>query len=250
MNARQLLDALQDFTHLQTFPEAALRLLIERYPYCANLYLLHTYKLHQSGDPAFTSSLEMAALQTLDRVWLAENIRTLSHFLQQQSAPPFGKIPSETIQASSNRSNPLAWHSGSESLLEKMLGTSSYYKLDRSTLGLIASIAGLLDPPGSRSQHTGKSPGNTLAKPLKEKPAPYRPPGQATPPSIISAEELEQAAEKSIAAPPPVATETLAKILAKQGQLEKAIEMYKQLILIFPEKKTYFAAAIEKLKNQ
>ncbi len=45
-------------------------------------------------------------------------------------------------------------------------------------------------------------------------------------------------------------TETLANIYAKQGQIEKAIEIYKQLSLKNPEKKTFFASRIRFLKEK
>ena len=44
-----------------------------------------------------------------------------------------------------------------------------------------------------------------------------------------------------------IATETLADIYAAQGHKDKAIEIYQQLILKNPEKKTYFAAQIDRL---
>jgi len=44
-------------------------------------------------------------------------------------------------------------------------------------------------------------------------------------------------------------TETLAKIYANQGNYEKAIKAYKKLQLKYPEKKVYFAAQINALKN-
>lgn len=44
-------------------------------------------------------------------------------------------------------------------------------------------------------------------------------------------------------------TETLAKIYANQGNTGKAISVYKKLMLKYPEKKTYFAGLIQKLKN-
>jgi len=44
-------------------------------------------------------------------------------------------------------------------------------------------------------------------------------------------------------------TETLAKIYAQQKHYQKAIEAYKNLSLKFPEKSTYFAGQIEKLKK-
>jgi hypothetical protein len=44
-------------------------------------------------------------------------------------------------------------------------------------------------------------------------------------------------------------SETLAGIFAQQGNLPKAIEMYKKLLLIYPEKNAFFAALIEKLTH-
>jgi tetratricopeptide (TPR) repeat protein len=45
-------------------------------------------------------------------------------------------------------------------------------------------------------------------------------------------------------------SENFAKILTLQGKTDKAIEIYEQLILKIPEKKAYFEAQIEKLKNR
>lgn len=44
-------------------------------------------------------------------------------------------------------------------------------------------------------------------------------------------------------------SENLAKINAKQGKISTAIDIYEQLILKYPEKKSYFAEQIEKLKQ-
>lgn len=45
-------------------------------------------------------------------------------------------------------------------------------------------------------------------------------------------------------------TETLANILITQGKLEKAIDIYRKLIWKLPQKKAYFAAQIELLKER
>lgn len=73
------------------------------------------------------------------------------------------------------------------------------------------------------------------------------PKNEAPPPDT----EVEAAtiAKKSVLENDHLATATLADLLARQGQNEKAIKMYERLSLKFPEKSTYFAAKIEQLKN-
>ncbi len=56
-------------------------------------------------------------------------------------------------------------------------------------------------------------------------------------------------AEKSVSENKDVISETLARLLAKQGYTEKAIAMYERLSLAFPDRHTTFAAEIDKLKK-
>lgn len=71
-----------------------------------------------------------------------------------------------------------------------------------------------------------------------------QPVADATPATDIS--------ENSVEVHDDFMTETFARILVKQGSYDRAIEIYRKLILKFPEKNTYFASQIEeieKLKN-
>lgn len=60
--------------------------------------------------------------------------------------------------------------------------------------------------------------------------------------------QMHELAAKSIEENNDLMSETLADLLAWQGNNKKAIEMYSKLCLQFPEKSDYFAAKIEKLR--
>jgi tetratricopeptide (TPR) repeat protein len=57
-------------------------------------------------------------------------------------------------------------------------------------------------------------------------------------------------AKKSLEESVDIVSETLAKIHLMQGNYSKAIAAYKQLILLYPEKKAFFANQIEKIKQK
>jgi hypothetical protein len=62
-------------------------------------------------------------------------------------------------------------------------------------------------------------------------------------------ETVSEIADRSVSDENLPASETLAEILAEQGKPEKAISVYEKLSLLHPEKSSYFAARIEKLKS-
>jgi tetratricopeptide (TPR) repeat protein len=62
-------------------------------------------------------------------------------------------------------------------------------------------------------------------------------------------EDQEDLSIKSSKIEEDFASENLAQILIKQGNKEKAIDIYKKLIWKFPQKKAYFATQIEGLKK-
>ena len=62
--------------------------------------------------------------------------------------------------------------------------------------------------------------------------------------------ETEEQAKKSLEENLDFVSETLAEIYLKQGNKEKAVKIFKQLMLKIPEKKLYFAAQIKEIEQK
>lgn len=94
--------------------------------------------------------------------------------------------------------------------------------------------------PVNKSEITKKD--SLIEKFIKDSPSITRPKQEFFSP--------EKAMRKSEVLDFAIATETLAKIYLKQGYPEKAIKVYEQLELKIPEKLSYFAALINKIKEE
>lgn len=65
----------------------------------------------------------------------------------------------------------------------------------------------------------------------------------------LPAEEQADLSARSTSGAPALASESLAKIMVKQGKKDKAIEIYERLMERQPEKKAYFAEQIQQLQQ-
>lgn len=67
---------------------------------------------------------------------------------------------------------------------------------------------------------------------------------------LASQQEFEDLGMDSVCDNESIASETLAQLLAKQGQVQKATKMYKKLAQQHPQKTAYFEQKIEELKTK
>jgi hypothetical protein len=96
--------------------------------------------------------------------------------------------------------------------------------------------------PGPGAESKGAATSDLISKFIEEEPSLSKPVGEYK-------DNMEQAVKSSVDNIN-ITSETLAQIHLNQGNKKRAIEIYEQLILNYPEKSSYFAAQIEKIKKK
>jgi hypothetical protein len=217
MTADQIYRFLQNPEKLNQETLPHFKALTEQYTAFETGWMLYLKNLKNLNDSAFENELIQGAIRIHDR-------RKLYQFLH-------GKI-TETGQSKIGTSN-----SGKEDDQEIFnLSFQSEYRLEptettEETMGEIARSM----------QHQPEKKQTLIEKFLEARPS--MPPvkeSESTSP-LDSSNPPEQEDEDFV-------TETLALIYARQGYHKKAIQIFGKLSLKYPEKSTYFAGQIEKIK--
>jgi tetratricopeptide (TPR) repeat protein len=277
MNRQQFVKYIQSPDLLNGETLSAIQDIVEDYPYCQSAQILYTLNLYKEENIKFSNQLKIAAAYASDRQIFKHHItsidgETLIAGPPERSEKSYAEVETEEAKESvipddadiqklisilRNKilisiNNP-ATDSGSVSTLvselEKLLGdigATPESKPEKEELDFKPVISEYnfdhLDdlPFGKNEKQTNKE---LIDKFISDQPSMPRE-------SRSGFFDPVDFAKQSLIDQDEIVSETLAKIYYKQGNLSKAIKIYKKLSLIYPEKSSYFAAQIEKIRKE
>jgi tetratricopeptide (TPR) repeat protein len=259
MNRQQFLEVMASPGKLDAGSLSSLEFVVKEFPYCQTAQILYLLNLYQQKSLIYEQQLRITAAYAADRAKLR---RLISLF-----DPPIPGVRPSTEQrvpeGKSQEPTPAGILPEDSKVKERQ--ARQLRELDEMIQAKLSEIEerrlklrDLIREKESMLHEENYSPGESaetdsrMAAPLpkdklleeflhekqdiqKETPGFYNP---------------VDTARRSITDNEDIISETLAKVLVSQGNIQKAVKIYQKLILIFPEKSRYFAAQIEKLNNQ
>jgi hypothetical protein len=267
---------------LYELPLTSLQQLAMEYPYSPNLRLLLLLKTHLEGHPDEADYLNRCAAASFDRAFIYD-------LLQDMEAQPAAEDQEETEVLELRTLDEIALEDAvllAEETSPTPETTLSYQNLfpleedfvESTELPLVPEAAPVPSSPTSlynswvenATAFLGALPKRDTGLKTGHRPDPVTKFHRATLSSKLPSlrerlkvirrfqankiadeqEEVRKIARRSLVAQEAVASETLARLLVRQGQYQNAIKMYQHLALLYPKKKTTFADLIKDLKEK
>jgi tetratricopeptide (TPR) repeat protein len=279
MNRQQFIDYIKSPASLNADSAIQLDNLVKEYPYCQTVDVLFTLNLYKENHFKFNDQLKLASAYACDRKVLKELVNAVRSTAQTDSSvttvlPGFKPQirESKSLGIEENNLSSL-FHllkdevNSIKDKPSKKAGASEYSKINN----LVHQLEGILqelEEPGTQKPEL-KQPVTTLLGEYNmdhledlsadEKPRP--PENDLIDKFLENKPQIEAVsktgfydpvdhARQSLIDNESVVSETLAEIYYKQGNLSKAIKIYKKLSLVNPGKSSFFAAQIEKIRKE
>lgn len=247
--------------------------LAKDFPYCQSLKILHLLNLHLTKHVMYGEQLRHTAASIADRKRLRQLIAALEQKEQKEpetkiAAPPLPDPPEDIPEGSTiipleeEEKKPLEEEEKPD-VEEVAPQTDTHYEIpaveeteEERLLRLKHIVENRLkeiggtgkteaqeeEPEESPDAQAELSKEELIDKFIEEQPSISRPKAEFFDPVKVARHSTTEQDD--------LVSETLANIHAQQGNTKKAIEIYRRLSLKFPEKSSYFAARIEKLKTE
>ena len=231
--------------------------LTKKFPYCQSLQILHLLNLHTTNHVMYSEQLKFSAAHIADRKRLRELIKSMQ--------PEEVRISSIEYQVSSI-DDPVPTEASADEDRETKTGQRAPSDVSREEqepkaepivpvieqdeeirlLKLKQIVEDRLKEITAKNEEipdsTRLSREEIIDRFMEEEPSISRPKTKFFDPVKVAKSSREEQ--------PGLVTETLAHIHIQQGNIDKAIEIYRKLSLNFPEKSGYFAAQIKKLSKE
>lgn len=271
MNKQQFINYIKSPQNLDADSVSTLENLVKEYPYCQTAESLYTLNLFKEDNFKYNSQLRKATAYVPDRKRLKQHLQSIKPSLNKPSSKTSNqaikknaelveepkaveqinitdllsslKMEVDSILKEQNRQKNQLPNSTIDELKQKLEKIINHKK----------SLASELKPDVKdyNFEHLEKEPSgpnnfrrnkDLIDKFIMEEPKINKPPkSEFFSPSGFAQHSLEDKED--------VVSETLAKIYLQQGNLTKAIHAYKKLCLVYPEKSSFFAAQIEKIRK-
>jgi hypothetical protein len=247
MNRQQFFQWINDPASLNSESVSDLQQLTVDYPYFQTARALHLMNLKLLQDYRFEQGLRQVAAYSADRA----RLRDWLGFLDEHETAGSKPVKKDELLHLSPVNSQVDDHV--KKLEEQIKASLNEIELNKSRLRELIeekkAIVGDADVQGE------DQPGKR--KDLAMRPLPkdelleeFIRQNQNKTQERVTFYSPEESARRSIEENEGILSETLARLVAAQGKKDKAIKIYQQLMLINPQKSSYFAAQIEKLRKE